>query len=154
MAPLSTSGNAKKPKEGDYDELANVSIGRLLEKNKPEAGYIFIGCLASICVASMTPIVAILFGKVLTILGDHDATQARADSIYYALIFLGLGVLAALSQLVQGWMFAISGEALTTRLRTEMYQAMLAQEIGWHDLEENNTGALCARYFVLLYLRI
>ena len=115
MAPLTTSGNAKKPKEGDYDELANVSIGRLLEKNKPEAGYIFIGCLASICVASMTPIVAILFGKVLTILGDHDATQARADSIYYALIFLGLGVLAAVSQLVQGWMFAISGEALTTR---------------------------------------
>ena len=154
MVPLSTSGNAKKPKEGDYNELANVSIGRLLEKNKPEAGYIFIGCLASICVASMTPIVAILFGKVLSILGDHDATQARADSIYYALIFLGLGVLAALSQLVQGWMFAISGEALTTRLRTEMYQAMLAQEIGWHDLEENNTGALCSRYFGLLCLCI
>ena len=99
MAPLSTSGNAKKPK--DYDELANVSIGRLLEKNKPEAGYIFIGCLASICVASMTPIVAILFGKVLTILGDHDAKQARADSIYYALIFLGLGVLAR--SRLEGW---------------------------------------------------
>ena len=138
---VSTSGEEMADKE----DLSDVSIGRLLEKNKPEAGFIFIGCLASICVASMMPILAILFGKVLGILGDLDTTQARSDSVYYALMFLGLGVFAALSQLVQGWMFAISGEALTTRLRTEMYQAMLAQEIGWHDMEQNNTGALCAR---------
>ena len=147
MVPLSTSEIArplKNLKEED-GECANVSISRLLQKNKPEAGYIFIGCFASICVASMMPILAILFGKVLSILGDLDTTQARSDSIYYAVMFLGLGVLASLSQLVQGWMFAISGEALTTRLRIEMYQAMLSQEIGWHDLEENNTGALCAR---------
>ena len=147
MVPLSTSEIArplKNLKEED-GECANVSISRLLQKNKPEAGYIIIGCFASICVASMMPILAILFGKVLSILGDLDTTQARSDSIYYAVMFLGLGVLASLSQLVQGWMFAISGEALTTRLRIEMYQAMLSQEIGWHDMEENNTGALCAR---------
>ena len=145
MVTFPTSETARPPKNLKDEESANVSISRLLQKNKPEAGYIFIGCLASICVASMMPILAILFGKVLSILGDLDTTQARSDSIFYAFMFLGLGVLAALSQLVQGWMFAISGEALTTRLRTEMYQAMLAQEIGWHDLEENNTGALCAR---------
>ena len=142
--PLETARPPTTSKE-ETEEYVNVSISRLLQKNKPESGYILIGCFASICVASMMPILAILFGKVLSILGDLDTTQARSDSIYYAFMFLCLGVLAALSQLVQGWMFAISGEALTTRLRTEMYQAMLAQEIGWHDLEENNTGALCAR---------
>ena len=75
----------------DKEDLSDVSIGRLLEKNKPEAGFIFIGCLASICVASMMPILAILFGKVLGILGDLDTIRARSDSVYYALCSLVSG---------------------------------------------------------------
>ena len=39
---VSTSGEEMADKE----DLSDVSIGRLLEKNKPEAGFIFIGCLA------------------------------------------------------------------------------------------------------------
>ena len=43
-------------------------------------------------------------------------------------------------------MFSISGEKLTSRLRTEAFAAMLRQEMGWYDKTENSTGALCARY--------
>ena len=42
-------------------------------------------------------------------------------------------------------MFGLSGENLTKRLRRDAFEAMLRQEIGWHDMQENNTGALCAR---------
>ena len=42
-------------------------------------------------------------------------------------------------------MFSISGENLTNRMRKDAFKAMLGQEMGWYDLKENNTGALCAR---------
>lgn len=42
-------------------------------------------------------------------------------------------------------MFGIAGERLTMRLRKMAFAAMLQQEIGWFDLPENSTGALCAR---------
>lgn len=46
---------------------------------------------------------------------------------------------------MQSFMFAISGESLTMRLRKEAFEAMLRQEMGWFDEERNSTGALCAR---------
>jgi len=41
--------------------------------------------------------------------------------------------------------FDISGEALTARLRSRSFKAMLRQEMGWHDEERNATGALTTR---------
>ena len=45
----------------------------------------------------------------------------------------------------QGLAFAWSGAKLVERLRGLMFSSLLRQEVGWHDKEENNTGALCAR---------
>lgn len=42
-------------------------------------------------------------------------------------------------------MFGIAGEKLTMRLRSNMFGAMLRQEIGWYDLKENGVGALCGK---------
>ena len=44
-----------------------------------------------------------------------------------------------------GFTFSVSGARLVERVRQKMFSSMLSQEIGWYDLEENNTGALCAR---------
>ena len=41
--------------------------------------------------------------------------------------------------------FGVSGEALTARLRSKSFKAMLRQEMGWHDDEKNSTGALTTR---------
>lgn len=42
-------------------------------------------------------------------------------------------------------MFAIAGEALTTRLREMAFRALLRQEIGYFDVPLHSTGALTAR---------
>jgi len=31
------------------------------------------------------------------------------------------------------------------RMRKQAFEAMMKQEIGWFDLQENNTGALCQK---------
>ena len=145
------SGDEKTKKDEEKDNKSDqpkIEISRLLRRNSPEALYIVIGSLASIFVASIMPIYAVLFGKVLGVLAYTDIAQARSDSVYYALFLLLLGFGSALSQFLQGWMFGLSGENLTKRLRRDAFEAMLKQEMGWHDRQENNTGALCARLSV------
>jgi ATP-binding cassette subfamily B (MDR/TAP) protein 1 len=133
------------------DDMPNIQIGRLLKRNQPEAAFIAVGCLASCFVAAIMPIYAILFGKILGVLGykddngGWDTVRSRSDSVFYALLLVLLAFFTALSQLLQGWMFGLSGENLTKRLRRDAFQAMLKQEIGWFDQPGNSTGSLCAR---------
>lgn len=42
-------------------------------------------------------------------------------------------------------MFGIAGEKLTMRLRSQMFKAMLSQEMAWYDNKDNGIGSLCAR---------
>jgi ATP-binding cassette subfamily B (MDR/TAP) protein 1 len=46
---------------------------------------------------------------------------------------------------IQSFLFACSGEALTKRLRSKAFRAILRQEIAYFDNPKNNTGALCTR---------
>ena len=136
-------GNIEGGKE--EDELPKIQMSRLLKRNSPEWFYIAIGAVASFLMGATMPIFSILFGDVLGVLGYENTTEAREDSVKYALMFCGLALYSLLAMLLQGWMFAISGENLTKRLRRDAFEAMLAQEMGWYDQQENNTGALCAR---------
>ena len=45
----------------------------------------------------------------------------------------------------QSFLFAVSGEALTQRLRGKIFRTLLRQEVAYFDRPENNTGALCTR---------
>jgi ATP-binding cassette subfamily B (MDR/TAP) protein 1 len=47
--------------------------------------------------------------------------------------------------IIQSFLFACSGEALTKRLRAKAFHALLRQEIAYFDNPKNNTGALCTR---------
>ena len=126
-------------------ELPKIQVARLFKRNSPEWLYILVGVLASCGMGAVMPVFSILFGEVLGVLAYEDTQKARDESIKFSLMFCGLAVYSLVIMLFQGWMFAISGENLTKRLRTDAFEAMLSQEMGWYDLAENNTGSLCAR---------
>ena len=142
---LSQEETSKEQVDNEETELPKSVMARLLRTNQPEISFIIFGCLATVAVASMMPILAVLFGRMLKILSFSDIEKARTDSTHYALLMLLLCGSGALSQSLQGLMFSISGENLTKRLRVMAFRAMLAQEMAWHDKSENNTGSLCAR---------
>ena len=73
---------------------------------------------------------------------NFNFVQARDESVYYAIMFGLLGIGSMLAMFLQGFMFGISGENLTLRLRREAFSAMLSQEMGWFDMKENSTGTI------------
>src|SRR5699024_2761304 len=46
---------------------------------------------------------------------------------------------------LQTYLYGISSENLTFRLRKEVFRAILRQEVAWFDQPSNSTGAICAR---------
>jgi len=127
------------------DDVPKVAMGRLMRENSPEWLFILIGVVCSTAMGALMPIFAILFGNVLGVISYTDIQKAREESVFYAGMFCILGVGTFIVNFFQGFMFGLSGERMTSRLRKKTFQAMLAQEVGWYDLPENNTGALCAR---------
>ena len=49
---------------------------------------------------------------------------------------------------MQAFIITISGERLTTRLRVQLFKALVHQTVGWHDEEEHTTGSLTAMLYV------
>jgi ATP-binding cassette subfamily B (MDR/TAP) protein 1 len=117
---------------------------RLLKMNAPEKVTITIGIIASIIQGALMPLYAILFGEFLKVLSMEE-DEAKKKSNEYALWFVALGLGAGGSMFLLMYMFAIAGEALTTRLRKMTFESMLKQDLAWYDDPNNSVGALCAR---------
>ncbi|CAF3161370.1 unnamed protein product [Rotaria sp. Silwood2] len=74
---------------------------------------------------------------------DPNVQEKRV--LNYVLFFIGIGLITLFTMFLQSFLFAISGETLTQRLRSRIFQTLLQQEIAYFDQPENNTGALCTR---------
>ncbi|OQV12032.1 Multidrug resistance protein 1A [Hypsibius exemplaris] len=128
------------------EENAPVSMMRIFRLNSPEYPYIIIGWLAAMATGGSQPVFAILFSALIGVLAEaKDMVKQERETLIYSCAFIAIGVGTFFSWLLQHWMFAISGENLTVRIRKMTLQSMLRQEIGWFDRQENSTGALTTR---------
>lgn len=129
----------------EKDLAKQAPVRRLLKLNVPEWPYMLTGTISAAIQGAVMPVYAIIFGDVLQTLSEEDEDKAQKDANNYALMFLGIGLIAGISMFFQMFMFAVAGESLTQRLRKLTFAAMLRQELGWFDEPLNNIGALCAR---------
>ena len=83
-----------------------------------------IGTLASAGSGAVMPVFAFLFGEMLGAL-SQPADKARADSVFYAVIFVVFGILAGLAMFLQSIMFAVSGSRQLCSLCTDVISIAL-----------------------------
>ncbi|XP_074071875.1 bile salt export pump-like isoform X3 [Macrotis lagotis] len=74
---------------------------------------------------------------------DKEEQRSQIDGL--CILFIILGIVSFVTQFLQGYTFAKSGELLTKRLRRLGFQAMLGQDISWFDDLKNSPGALTTR---------
>ncbi|XP_048367466.1 ATP-binding cassette sub-family B member 5 [Sphaerodactylus townsendi] len=134
----------KKNKE-EEEKLPEIPYSRILALNKPEFCAIAVGVIAAAIGGCVTPAFAILFGKIIGTFRETDLTKKGQTTTLLSLMFLVLGVISLVTYILQGFMFGRSGEALTMRLRSLSFKALLQQEIGWFDDHKNGTGVLLTR---------
>ncbi|XP_075687226.1 bile salt export pump-like isoform X1 [Rhinoderma darwinii] len=131
--------NKKKNKKGK-----NV-IMRILKYNAPEWPYLVTGSIGAAINGTLTPLYAVLFSQILGTFSLPDEVQQTKEINGICVLFVIIAAVSFVTQFLQGFAFAKSGELLTRRLRRVGFQAMLGQEIGWFDDANNSPGALTTR---------
>ncbi|CAF3438593.1 unnamed protein product [Rotaria socialis] len=117
----------------------------MLAMNRPELDVILFACIACVCNGGIQPAFGVILSKVIAVFQTCDPQLQEKRVLTYILIFVGLGVLMLFTMFLQSFLFAISGESLTQRLRAKIFRTLLQQDIAYFDQAENNTGALCTR---------
>ncbi|CAF0868569.1 unnamed protein product [Adineta steineri] len=117
----------------------------MLKMNRPELIYIIFGCISCICNGGVQPAFGVILSKIIAVFQVCDQNEQEKQVLMYILLFIGLGVLMLITNFFQSFLFAISGESLTQRLRSKIFRVLLQQDVAYFDLPENNTGALCTR---------
>ncbi|XP_062322714.1 ATP-dependent translocase ABCB1 isoform X2 [Osmerus eperlanus] len=137
--------SGKKQKKEKNKEVVDVPFTRILALNKPEWPYLLVGTLSSLIGGATYPCVAILFAKIIGVFAEVDPEVKRQRTLMFSLLFLLIGGVAFVTFFLQGFMFGKSGELLTMRLRSQVFTAMMRQEISWFDDNENAVGVLTTK---------
>ncbi|KAG0476230.1 hypothetical protein HPP92_013071 [Vanilla planifolia] len=142
--------------DGRIEMVSNADNGRkyptpdgyflkLLKLNAPEWPYAILGAIGSILSGFIGPTFAIVMGNMIDVFYYPDPNSMERKSREYVFIYIAAGLYAVVAYLVQHYFFNIMGENLTTRVRRMMLAAILSNEVGWFDEEENNSRLLAAR---------
>ncbi|KAG7971639.1 hypothetical protein I3843_07G145400 [Carya illinoinensis] len=118
------------------------SIWELLTLNAPEWPYAVLGSVGAVLAGMEAPLFAFGITHILTTFYSPDVSQMKHEVERMALIFVGVAVVTIPIYLLQHYFYTLMGERLTTRVRLSMFSAILSNEVGWFDLDENNTGLL------------
>uniref|UniRef100_A0A8C7LHG0 ABC-type xenobiotic transporter n=1 Tax=Oncorhynchus kisutch TaxID=8019 RepID=A0A8C7LHG0_ONCKI len=139
------NGGFEKNSISSGHEAPDIPFTRILALNKPEWPYMLVGTLSSLVGGAVYPCVAIIFAKIIGVFSEVDPEVKRQKTMMFSLLFLLIGGVAFVTYFLKGYMFGKSGELLTMRLRRQVFHAMMRQEIGWFDDNNNAVGVLTTR---------
>ncbi|GAA5814177.1 hypothetical protein MFLAVUS_007670 [Mucor flavus] len=126
-------------------------IFKVLRGMDPERKYVIGGLLGAAVSGCIFPVYAYTFARIIGILSlkpEFIQPSPLGGTNLYAFLFVIIGIVSFFSMGVQLFFFEVTGEKYTQRLRVQVFDAYMRQEIGFFDREENNTGALTAKLAV------
>ncbi|XP_048517724.1 ATP-dependent translocase ABCB1-like isoform X1 [Dendroctonus ponderosae] len=146
VAEINHEALKETDEESEVDNyVKTASLWSIVKLNSPEWLSLFLGCFGAAVMGTVLPIFAVLLGSILQVLQDSDKNYVRQETNKYILYFVLAGVLAMFATFLQLYMFGRAGENLTLRMRSRMFDALLKQEMGYFDRNENGVGSLCAK---------
>lgn len=122
------------------------SFWRLVELSLAEWLYALLGSTGAAIFGSFNPLLAYVIALIVTAYyRTDDKHHLRRDVDRWCLIIACMGVVTVFANFLQHFYFGIMGEKMTERVRRMMFSAMLRNEVGWFDEEENSADNLSMR---------
>ena len=123
--------------EAENEKSPKVPLKRLAYLNKPEVPVLLLGTIAAAVHGLVFPMFAFLLSTAVKIFYEPP-NQLQKDSKFWALFFVGLGVLALIVGPLQNFLFGVAGGKLIERIRSLSFEKVVHQEITWFDHPGNS----------------
>ncbi|KAK4775050.1 hypothetical protein SAY86_009985 [Trapa natans] len=148
LSPDDTPRRTKDAKDGPAGDTP--SFWRLVELSLPEWLYAVLGSIGAAIFGSFNPLLAYVIALIITSyyrFGEgshnrHEGSHLRQEVDRWCLIIACMGIVTVVANFLQHFYFGIMGEKMTERVRRMMFSAMLRNEVGWFDHEENSADTL------------
>ncbi|KAK9164538.1 hypothetical protein Syun_005440 [Stephania yunnanensis] len=118
------------------------SVWKLIKLNAPEWPFALLGSVGAVLSGMESPIFALGLGHTFTLFYSSDVVKIKHQIQLLMLILAAIAVATVPICLLQHYFFTLMGERLVARIRLFMFRAILHNDVGWFDLEENSTGSL------------
>ncbi|KER32692.1 hypothetical protein T265_12778, partial [Opisthorchis viverrini] len=146
VTSLPRISDIRSSNRGTLKQIKRSPLARMLRMNRPELAFIVLGCLCSAVSGATQPVFAILYSQLFEIFTLVNSPPLMREQVRLISGLMAMvGGLRFLGTLGEGYFFGMSGERLTQRLRSQLFKAILSQDIGWFDRQENQPGILTAR---------
>eukprot|EP00475_Leptophrys_vorax_P021214 TRINITY_DN2894_c0_g1_i1.p1 TRINITY_DN2894_c0_g1~~TRINITY_DN2894_c0_g1_i1.p1 ORF type:complete len:1165 (+),score=378.73 TRINITY_DN2894_c0_g1_i1:197-3496(+) len=126
-------------------DAPNVSPSRALDFVTDHFVLLAIGVLFSMLLGVVFPGFSFVFSEMITVFYLPDYDEMRKKSLIWMGGFFAIAAGIAIFSMVAGVVYGKVGEVLTFRLRNQLFDHLLKQEIAWFDLPENSPGILSTR---------
>ncbi|KAL9261050.1 ABC transporter B family member 20-like protein [Drosera capensis] len=122
------------------------SFWRLVQLSLAEWLYAVLGSTGAAIFGSFNPLLAYIIALIVTAYYRfEEGHHIRHEVHKWCLIIACMGVVTVVANFLQHFYFGIMGEKMTERVRRMMFSAMLRNEVGWFDDEENSADTLSMR---------
>eukprot|EP00546_Thalassionema_frauenfeldii_P014009 CAMPEP_0178930166 /NCGR_PEP_ID=MMETSP0786-20121207/21060_1 /TAXON_ID=186022 /ORGANISM="Thalassionema frauenfeldii, Strain CCMP 1798" /LENGTH=1444 /DNA_ID=CAMNT_0020606615 /DNA_START=119 /DNA_END=4453 /DNA_ORIENTATION=+ len=142
FAPKDPEEIEKKKEEEEYFKKGK---NRIWKYTKPDLKWIIFGSVASALKGVVMPAVAIIFSSMFVAYFQFDTDDIRADSLKWSYFFYGLAIALFVLELIQKGVFEMIGERLCRKIRSDLFRAILRQDITWFEDEKNALGFLSSK---------
>ncbi|CAN0230516.1 unnamed protein product [Ascophyllum nodosum] len=126
-------------------KLPKVARGRLWALSRPERKWLMVAIVACTFSGTVFPLFSLMLSTIISFFYLDDADELERKASLWSLLFVVLASVVGVSFFVQVSSFSQMGARLTGRLQKVTFRAIVRQDVGWFDKEENSTGALTAR---------
>ncbi|KAM3965199.1 ATP-dependent translocase ABCB1-like [Aphomia sociella] len=136
----------KRTENIDVEEtVQDVPFWEVVKLNSPEWKCITMASACSLMSGFAMPVLAIVFGDFVGVFTNSNSDEVLPQIQRFIIIFVIAGIFSGIANFSTVYFYGIAGEFLTERLRKQMFEKLLQQEIAYYDDKSNSTGALCAR---------
>ncbi|KAK9165115.1 hypothetical protein Scep_000306 [Stephania cephalantha] len=124
------------------DSVSAPPIWKLIKLNAPEWPFALLGSVGAVLAGVEGPVFALGLAHVLSLFYSPDVSKIKHQIDLLMLILAAFAVATVPVYLVQHYFYTLMGERLVARIRLSIFSAVLRNDVGWFDLEENSTGSL------------
>ncbi|KAK4802708.1 hypothetical protein SAY86_000911 [Trapa natans] len=118
--------------EENMERRRKVSMWRLARLNRPEMGVLVLGSAAAVVHGMVFPIFGLLLSSA-THMFFESPHELRKDSKFWAVIYVGMGLITFVAIPIQNFFFGLAGGKLIERIRYTTFKKVVHQEISWFD---------------------
>lgn len=117
---------------------------RLMSLAKPEWPTLALATLALVFSSIAQLSQPLFFGKIIQVCSSDEDNEKRMHRLYiYSIELLIILAFGGVFTIIRGWLFTLVGERLVRRLRSDLFQKIVSQDISFFD--SNKTGELMNR---------